>query len=92
MNLQSRVGNFKPSLLSSPWSKMNNLSAHSVENNLNFPKLTQLLSVAHFLRPLGGFEHKRAFFLGHPVGSLFSHNGPTNSHTTTLTFEIHSEC
>ena len=40
MILQSRVGNFKPTLLSSPWSKMNNLSAHSVENYLNFPKLT----------------------------------------------------
>ena len=52
MILQSRVGNFKPGFLSSPWSKMNNLSAHSVENYLNFSKLTQLLSVGQIQVPL----------------------------------------
>ena len=30
-----------------------------------------MVSVAHFLRPLGAFEHKRAFFLGHPVVSNY---------------------
>ena len=50
---QGRVGHFKPCFLSSPQSKMDNLSAHYVENDLNFLKLTQLLSVAVFERPLG---------------------------------------
>ena len=68
MILQSRVGNFKPGFLSSPWSKMDNLSVHSVENYLNFSKLTQLLSVGQFLRPLGAFKtekpNRRIYFSG----------------------------
>ena len=48
---------FEPNYLSSLWSKSKYLSAHQIENFLNFSKLTQLLSVAHFWRPLGAFKH-----------------------------------
>ena len=53
MIFQSRVGHFKPCFLSSPQSKMDNLSAHYVENYLHISKLTQLLSVGQIQVPLG---------------------------------------
>ena len=62
-----QVANFEPLYLRHLLVKIQSFCAHQTGNFLNFPKLTQLSSVAHFLRPLGAFEHKRAFFLGHPV-------------------------
>ena len=62
-----RVANFESLYLKQFWVKIQNSCAHWTGNFLNFSKPTQLLSVAHFLRPLGAFEHKGAFFLGHPV-------------------------
>ena len=57
-----------PSFLSSQGSKLDNLSAHKIENFLNFSKLTQLLSVGQFLRPLGAFKtekpNRRIYFSG----------------------------
>ena len=54
---------FKPNYLSSLWSKSKYLSAHQIENFLNFSKLTQLLSVGKFLRPLGAFKQNRTCYL-----------------------------
>ena len=59
MIFQRRVGHFKPGFLSSQGSKLDNLSAHKIENFLNFSKLTQLLSVGQFLRPLGAFKTEK---------------------------------
>ena len=56
MIFQRRVGHFKPGFLSSQGSKLDNLSAHKIENFLNFSKLVQLLSVDQFLRHLGPFK------------------------------------
>ena len=39
---------FQPNYLYFPWFKLKNFSAQQIENFLNFSKLTQLLSVAHF--------------------------------------------
>ena len=68
MIFQRRVGHFKPGFLSSQGSKLDNLSAHKIENFLNFSKLTQLLSVGQFLRPLGAFKtekpNRRIYFAG----------------------------
>ena len=68
MIFQRRVGHFKPGFLSSQGSKLDNLSAHKIENFLNFSKLTQLLSVGQFLRPLGAFKtekpNRRIYFSG----------------------------
>ena len=44
---------FKPNYLSFPWSKLEYLGDHHIENFLNFSKLTQLLSVGEFIRSLG---------------------------------------
>ena len=41
---------FKPLYISFPWSKLESLSDHHIENFLNFSKLTQLLSLGEFLR------------------------------------------
>ena len=43
-----RVANFEPLYLKQFWVKIKSFCAHWTENFLNFPKLTQLLSVAHF--------------------------------------------
>ena len=59
MIFQRRVGHFKPGFLSSQGSKLDNLSAHKIENLLNFSKLTQLLSVGQFLRLLGAFKTRK---------------------------------
>ena len=59
MIFQRRVGHFKPGFLSSQGSKLDNLSAHKIENFLNFSKRTQLLSVGQFLRPLGAFKTEK---------------------------------
>ena len=68
MIFQRRVGHFKPGFLSSQGSKLDNLSAHKIENFLNFSKRTQLLSVGQFLRPLGAFKtekpNRRIYFSG----------------------------
>ena len=68
MIFQIRVGHFKPGFLSSQGSKLDNLSAHKIENFLNFSKRTQLLSVGQFLRPLGAFKtekpNRRIYFSG----------------------------
>ncbi len=52
-----RVANFEPLYLRHLWVKIQSFCAHLTGNFLNFSKLTQLSSVAHFLRPLGAFEH-----------------------------------
>ena len=52
-----RVANFESLYLKQFWVKIQSFCAHWTGNFLNFSKLTQLLSVAHFLRPLGVFEH-----------------------------------
>ena len=61
-----RVANFEPLYLKQFWLKIQSFCAHWTGNFLDFSKLTQLLSVAHFLRPLGAFEHKGAFFFWKP--------------------------
>ena len=71
-----RVANFEPLYLKQFWVKIQSFCAHWTGNFLNFSKLTQLLSVAHFLRPLGAFKRKSPFFLGHPV---YSKNFETSS-------------
>ena len=52
-----RVANFEPLYLKQFWVKIQSFCAHWTGNFLNFSKLTQLSSVAHFLGPLGAFEH-----------------------------------
>ena len=47
---------FEPNYLSSPWTKSKYPSAYQIDNFWNFSKLTQLLSVGKFLRPLGAFK------------------------------------
>ena len=54
---------FEPNYLSSQWSKSKYLSAHWIENFLNFSKLSQLLSVGRFLRPIGAFKQNRTCYL-----------------------------
>ena len=51
-----RVANFDPLYLEQFWVKRQSFCAHWTGNFLNFSKLTQLLSVANFLRPLGAFK------------------------------------
>ena len=51
-----RVANFRPLYLKQFWIKIQSFCAHWTGNFLIFSKLTQLLSVAHFLRPLGAFK------------------------------------
>ena len=46
-----------------PWSKYKYFSAHQIENFLNFSKLTQLLFIGKFLRPLGAFKQNRTCYL-----------------------------
>ena len=67
MIFQIRVGHFKPGFLSSQGSKLDNLSAHKIENFLNFSKLTQLLSVGQFWRPLAAFKQKGPVLLSGAV-------------------------
>ena len=43
-----RVANFEPLYLKQFWVKIQSLCAYWTGNFLNFSKLTQLLSVAHF--------------------------------------------
>ena len=60
---------FKLNYLYFPWFKLKNFSAQQMENFLRFSKLTQLLSVGQFLRPLEAFKTKRQVSL---VGAVQS--------------------
>ena len=51
-----RVANFRPLYLKHFWVKIQSFCAHWTGNFLSFSQLTQLLSVAHFLWPLGAFK------------------------------------
>ena len=73
-----RVANFNPLKLRYFCTKIKSFCAHWTGNFLNFSKLIQLLYVAHFWGPLEALEHKRAFFLGHPV-YIYVWNGVENS-------------
>ena len=57
-----RVANFRPLYLKQFWIKIQSFCAHWTRNFLNFLKLTQLLSVAHFWMPLRAFKRKSPFF------------------------------
>ena len=64
LDLKVQVKIFECKLLSSPWFNIENFSAYWIENFLNFSKLTQLLSLGQFLRPLEAFEPRRKFYCG----------------------------
>ena len=60
---------FELNYLSSLWFKSIYLSAHQIENFLNFSKLTKLYSVGQFLVPLEAFKNnRRIYFSGIVIG------------------------
>ena len=68
--------------------KMRSFCAHQKGNFLNFSKLTLLLSLDHSWCPQWPIKCYRAFFLGHPVGTMPISPNPSPSPNQTCFFGL----